>query len=304
MISARNGQAISPKHFAQAVRWACMTEIRALKPGNVSIYADGHGMMAQDFLRSADAIVPYLAKRDLSIGARILSAVRATQEAVSCNTNLGIILLCAPLVFAAERAYAGLPLRRSLERVLAGLDMADAEATYEAISLASPGGLGVSERFDVKEIPRVTLLEAMNEARQWDRIACQYVNGYYDIFEIGVPQIRQAMTRWRSEEWATVACYLSFLSQLPDTHISRKFGIEIAQNVRKEATPIEAELARAREPVALLGKLLDWDKQLKKRGLNPGTSADLTVASLLASKLEDMLYQQVTDSEDFGLCVQ
>ena len=252
----------------------------------------------------ADAIVRHLAKSELNIGARILSAVQATQEVVSCNTNLGIILLCAPLVYAAERAYAGLPLRRSLERVLANLDIADAEYAFAAISLASPGGLGKSERYDVQATPTVTLLEAMNEARQRDRIACQYVNGYYDVFEIGVPHIRQAIARWHSEEWAAVACYLSLVSRLTDSHIARKFGVDVARKVSREAIHLESALARSHEPESLLGRLLEWDRQLKERGLNPGTSADLTVASLLAVRIEDMLIQHVTHGDEFRLTLQ
>jgi triphosphoribosyl-dephospho-CoA synthase len=304
MISARNGYIISPSSVAQAVRWACVTEVRALKPGNVSVYASGHGMVARDFLRSAEAIVPHLAKHELRIGARILSAVKATQDAVSCNTNLGIVLLCAPLVYAAERVFGGISLRRALQLSLASLDVEDAEHTYQAIRLASPGGLGESERFDVNEKPHVSLIDAMNEAKTRDRIASQYASGYHDIFEIGVPQIRQARVRWQSEEWAAVACYLAFLSRLPDTHIARKSGIEMAKRVSREAISLETALGRSANPENLLASLLEWDRQLKERQLNPGTTADLTVASLLAVRLEDILDQQVTDSEDFNLVLQ
>jgi triphosphoribosyl-dephospho-CoA synthase len=34
--------------------------------------------------------------------------------------------------------------------------------------------------------------------------------------------------------------------------------------------------------------LLGWDAALKSRGINPGTSADLTVATLFASALTSM----------------
>jgi len=35
--------------------------------------------------------------------------------------------------------------------------------------------------------------------------------------------------------------------------------------------------------------LLEWDAELKCQGINPGTSADLTVATLFADKLRRML---------------
>jgi triphosphoribosyl-dephospho-CoA synthase len=34
--------------------------------------------------------------------------------------------------------------------------------------------------------------------------------------------------------------------------------------------------------------LLAFDRALKERGINPGTSADLTVATLFAATLEDL----------------
>jgi triphosphoribosyl-dephospho-CoA synthase len=39
----------------------------------------------------------------------------------------------------------------------------------------------------------------------------------------------------------------------------------------------------------LLADLLAWDRSLKQRALNPGTSADLTVATLFAHRLRGIL---------------
>ena len=41
-------------------------------------------------------------------------------------------------------------------------------------------------------------------------------------------------------------------------------------------------------------EMLEFDSHLKDRNLNPGTSADLTVASLLAVKLEDILARPIS----------
>jgi triphosphoribosyl-dephospho-CoA synthase len=87
--------------LAQAYRNACMAELEALKPGNVHVFADGHGMTIQDFIKSADASAAVIAQANLSVGERIFQSVKATQIAVGMNTNLGIILLCAPLIHAA-----------------------------------------------------------------------------------------------------------------------------------------------------------------------------------------------------------
>ncbi|MES1987500.1 MAG: triphosphoribosyl-dephospho-CoA synthase, partial [Pseudomonadota bacterium] len=87
--------------LAQAYRNACMVELEALKPGNVHVFADGHGMTIHDFIKSADASAAVIAQANLSVGERILQSVKATQAAVGMNTNLGILLLCAPLIHAA-----------------------------------------------------------------------------------------------------------------------------------------------------------------------------------------------------------
>ena len=80
-------------------------EIEAFKPGNVSSYADGHNMTAEDFLISAEVSAPLLCEKNLGLGARILNCVKATKKSVSCNTNLGMLLLFAPIIMAAELGY-------------------------------------------------------------------------------------------------------------------------------------------------------------------------------------------------------
>src|SRR5262245_59162273 len=165
---------VAASQVEQAYLAACMAELAALKPGNVHVYAAGHRMTVADFEASARASAPALAAPDLGVGQRILAALRRTRAAVSSNTNLGILLLCAPLAQAALETPVG-ELRRSLHKVLAALSVDDAAAAFEAISLANPGGLGEAAEHDVRTPPVVTLLEAMRIAADRDRIAAQYV---------------------------------------------------------------------------------------------------------------------------------
>ena len=81
---------------------ACLAELDAPKPGNVHRFAPGHRMEVEDFVRSAEASAAPIAARGARVGIRVRAAVDATLEAVGQNTNLGIILLCAPLAAAAE----------------------------------------------------------------------------------------------------------------------------------------------------------------------------------------------------------
>jgi triphosphoribosyl-dephospho-CoA synthase len=273
----------SDDRVAAAYIEACLAELDVPKPGNVHRFAPGHRMEIEDFVRSAEASATPIASRGARVGTRVRAAVDATLKAVGQNTNLGIILLCAPLAAAAEVPDA--PLRPALGEVLDGLDLSDAADVFSAIAAANPGGLGRASRHDVNAPATVTLREAMAEAAGRDRIARQYVTAYEDVFSLGLPVLETAR-RWRTEaRWSTLAVYLAFLAAMPDTHIARKFDMGVAETVRHEAVDWRDALAATPDPASLADGLLSWDATLKSRGINPGTSADLTVATLFASSL-------------------
>jgi triphosphoribosyl-dephospho-CoA synthase len=96
-----------------------------------------------------------------------------------------------------------------------------------------------------------------------------------------------ARERWHDASWAAARVYLGFLAHVPDTLIERKYGERVATRVREEARPIESGLLQSASPEAMTGPLKAFDVALKERGLNPGTSADLTVATLFAAALEE-----------------
>ena len=60
------------------------------------------------------------------VGAMVLSGVRATRQVVSTNTNLGMLLLIAPLAAASARGK----LREHLPRVLSNLSQQDTAAVF------------------------------------------------------------------------------------------------------------------------------------------------------------------------------
>jgi triphosphoribosyl-dephospho-CoA synthase len=276
---------MTPEEIAAAFRTACLAELQALKPGNVHVHAGGHGMTVADFETSADVAAPWIARAGAGVGARILGAVEATRAAVGRNTNLGIVLLCAPLACAAERVDPGAELRARLTRLLDELDIDAAALAYRAIRIAAPGGLGASPQHDVRDEPRVDLREAMRAAAGRDRIAAQYANGFEDVFGIGVARLDARRAQGWPEAWAVTACYLAFLATFPDSHVLRNQGAALGEVVRKRAAGFVRTLD-SNGPEASRDALLAWDGELKRQGINPGTSADLTVASLFASALE------------------
>jgi triphosphoribosyl-dephospho-CoA synthase len=275
------------RRIADAFIAACRDELDAPKPGNVHVFADGHRMTAADFMRSADAAAGPLAAPGARVGARILGAVEATFADVGANTNLGIALLCAPLAAAAESRPHDL--RAALARVLHALDSEDAAAAFRAIVRASPAGLGYVEDHDVRAPATVSLRDAMAEAADRDRIARQYVTDFADVFDVGEPLLDAALGALPDRRSATLATFLGFLAAFPDSHIVRKYGAATGERVRRQASWLRVRALAAARLDDVLPELLAWDKELKDGGINPGTSADLTVATLFVHRLRSIL---------------
>jgi triphosphoribosyl-dephospho-CoA synthase len=273
--------------IAAAFNWACLTELDAPKPGNVHAFADGHRMTVDEFVRSANAAAAPLSAQGARVGLRIHGAVMATLAAVGTNTNLGIILLCAPLAAAAERDAANL--RSALHEVLQHLDVDDADLAFRSIARAAPAGLGHSAQHDVFNPATVNLLQAMSEAANRDTVARQYATDFADIFDLGLPLFESVIHRTGDAKWATAATFLGFLSTFPDSHIARKFGAETANCVQRAGLNFARMLQAAEQPDRVLPALLAWDGALKAKSINPGTSADLTVATLFAHRLRTIL---------------
>ena len=85
------------------------------------------------------------------------------------------------------------------------------------------------------------------------------------------------------------AIYLGFLADFPDSHIVRKYGSAVAKTVQDSAIRFHAQLQSSWDPSRLADELLAWDAALKANNINPGTSADLTVATLFAHRLATIL---------------
>ncbi len=264
---------------------ACWLDVRAIKPGNVGFHSGSDELLVEDFLRSAEASVEPLVTPKLELGERIYHAVRATHQTVGTNTNLGIILLISPLIQASLIRLCEQSLEDSLRAVLEKSTVKDARHVYQAIRLAEPGGMGLKKDQDLSEEPTVTLLNTMKIAASWDRIADQYSNNFYDIFHFGVPRYAALLKRWQDERWATTGLFLSYLAQFPDSLIERKYGMLKAREISDMITPLEKELCRSDTPGRYEAQLLKIDGHLKRDRINPGTTADLTVASIFAAGL-------------------
>src|SRR5262245_6819021 len=84
------------------VQLACVLEASAPKPGNVSPGRPFEDLRYEDFVASAVAIGPaFECAGSRPLGETIRLAIESTREWTSTNTNLGIVLLLAPLARAA-----------------------------------------------------------------------------------------------------------------------------------------------------------------------------------------------------------
>jgi triphosphoribosyl-dephospho-CoA synthase len=282
---------ISEENLAELYRQACEIELQAFKPGNVSVYADGHDMTVNDFRVSAEASAKPLCNPAYTLGEKVFYAVKATKEAVGCNTNLGIILLCGPLIQAVDLITTGVTLKQAVNQVLAATTITDADWVFKAIMLASPGGLGESPEQDVRHPPTVTLTEVMRIAADKDRIAAQYANGYKDIFDYAVLRYNSRLSQWRDLNWAAVFVYAELLGQFPDSHIERKHGNKYTEWVAARMRQFLEEFGGATDPKQSMQTLSCLDTEFKSIGVNPGTTADMTVATVLSVLIEEHLSQ-------------
>src|SRR5574341_455348 len=282
-------RSISPsERIALAAEIACLLEVSAPKPGNVTRFADFFDTRYIDFLASAAVIGTVLRTvARATTGSLILEVVRETARLVGRNTNLGIALLFEPLAKAALLGGRR-PLRSRLSAVLASLTPADGQKIYEAIRLAGPGGLGKAQQFDVRTTHgKFPLMEAMRSAMERDSIASEYATDFEITFTIGVPTLEKCLRETHDSEASIVQTHLTFLSRLPDSLIARKCGDREAKRVSQQAGAILAEGGAFTQEGRR--RLTSWDRTLRQRGnrLNPGTTADLTAAALFAVMLQE-----------------
>jgi len=265
---------------------ACIWEATAQKPGNVHRFCDFDDSGYLDFLLSAAVIAPVLETAfQHAVGKTVLEGVRATQRVAPTNTNLGILLLLAPLAAVPP----GQDIRGGLTAILNGLTVEDSRNVYAAIRLASPGGLGRASEQDVAEVPTVPLRQIMALAAERDLVALQYVNGFREVFDDGLPALLNGLQSVPDMERAIISCHLHLLAGHPDTLIARKRGRSEAEEASRRASEVLAhgwpDLPAGKQAMASLDAWLRADGHAR----NPGATADLVAACLFVALREGLI---------------
>ena len=274
------------QQISKWVHSACLMEVLSPKPGNVSPVSDFHDASVADFMKSAAAIAPEMALAETRpLGETVLQSVQATRAVVGHNTNLGIILLIAPLaaVRPEQSLFDGVP------DVLRRTTVEDSQVVYRAIRLAQPAGLGEVADQDLHSEPSVTLQECMRLAADRDLIAAQYANGFQQVLNCGLEWLRESASIADSQQSQIVWLAVRILSEFGDSLIIRKCGQEVSDAVREKAKSLLRSGWPAKGESA--DGLAELDAFLRADGnrRNPGTTADLVAAILFAALREGWL---------------
>ena len=276
--------------LAEAIRLACVMEASAAKPGNVHPQASFSDLTFDDFVRSSVAASPVLARAaQIGVGQSVFQAIEATRAVVKSNTNLGIVLLIAPLAAVPLNR----PLREGIGDVLGRLTRDDAVWVYRAIRLAQPGSLGTAEDQDIANEPTETLAEVMKLAAGRDGVAAQYANRFAWVLDEGLSFLASVGEDF-GQHWeaAIIELHLRLLAKHPDTLIARKCGESVAAEASRLARRCLPE--RGGLPLELeerTRRIGEFDQWLRGDGhrRNPGTTADLVAACLFAALRERVI---------------
>jgi len=300
------------KHVSQCLQLAILLEVSTNKPGNVNFTTGFEGTRAEHFLASAVAAAPSFeeaAKRGIAIGNKTLSVgqARIGQIIRNCvvdinswqkggNTLLGTVMLFAPIAVAAgmtktkkDFVFDMSLLRKNVKSVVESTTPQDAVDLYEAVNIANPSGLNMSNELDVNNPnskrqlikDKISLFRVFQIGASYDDVCSEWVNNYLINFTEAFPYlIGKLQTKDDDLNHAIVHTFLKILSDHPDTFIARKAGKEKAQEISSEAK--KALQLGGLESVAGRKYINDLDLKLRGLGnrLNPGTTADMTAVSL------------------------
>jgi triphosphoribosyl-dephospho-CoA synthase len=272
--------------IGQCATLACLLEVIAPKAGNVHRGADFEDLTLKDFAVSAAVIGPAIeSAASHGVGHAVLAAIRATRQSVGTNTNLGTVLLIAPLAAVPRESS----LADGIGQVLTSLTREDSKRVYEAIRLAQPGGMGQVDQMDLQDSAPANLLDAMRAAADRDMVARQYADEFQTVLNEVVPSLLECISRGFSIEYTIIHTQMQLLSRYPDSLISRKCGRQVAQQaaaraeaVIKAGSPGSPEYERAMAD-------LDFWMRSDHHHRNPGTTADLIAAGLFAALREGQL---------------
>ena len=256
------------------------------KPGNVHRTRDYDDMVFEDFVISGivigDTIREACTDVDVEnpeLGKYILQAVAETDRWIKNNTNLGIVMMTTPIAVAAAISDSFDDIRENVKLLMGNTSVDDACDLYDAINIADAGGMGDQDEYDVasdnakNELREnsQTMYDVLKISAPWDMLAREMTSDMPAVFEIGYPTYHEL----RDEKTQNEACVLTFLT-------IRKYGSDEALKI----SMMTRDLLNLKDSEDFMDKVSEFDEFLYKNKYNPGTTADLTAASIFVSYLK------------------
>ncbi len=300
------------KHISKCLQMAILFEVSANKPGNVNFVVGFEGTRVEHFLASAVAAAPSFeeaANRGIEVanGKLKIGEVRMGRLMKDCvtdieawqkggNTLLGTVMLFIPMAVGAGMSPTNnkgefdlKKLRENIKIAVEATTSQDAVELYDAIAIAKPSGLNDAPDLSVTDAEskarlikeNVSLFKVFQIAAGYDDICYEWVNNFPITFDLAYPYLlEQLHGKGKCLNTAIIHTFLKVLAERPDTFISRKVGLEKTRIVSADAAETLAlggmDTPKGKESILL------FDKKLREYGnnYNPGTTADLTAATL------------------------
>ena len=237
---------MKPEEIAKMAQIASALEVSGYpKPGNVHRTRDFDDMEFEDFVISGivigDTIREACTDVDVEnpqLGKYILQAVAETDRWIKNNTNLGIVMMTTPIAVAAAISDSFDDIRENIKLLMGNTSVDDACDLYDAINIADAGGMGDQDEYDVasdnakNELREnnQTMYDVLKISAPWDMLAREMTGDMPAVFEIGYPKYHE-LRQSKSQNDACVLTFLTILSHVPDTLISRKYGSDEAMKI-------------------------------------------------------------------------
>lgn len=265
---------------AQNAELALLLEVAGTpKPGNVDRDREYEDLRFEHFLAGAVGAQEGLRMAGRAdgppVGEAFEQAVVGMCDQRGGNTQFGALLLLVPLVRAAAD---GNLTRSGASDVAEATTITDAAGFYRAfehvaVSVEDPpadmDALDVrrgSDAVPALHARELSLSDVMDRSADRDGVAREWTGGFERSF--GAAARLDALDSPMTERVATV--FLELLADEPDTFVAINHDEATAERVSERA---RAALEGDEDPDALAEELID-------RGINPGTTADITAAGL------------------------
>ncbi|MHA1685026.1 MAG: triphosphoribosyl-dephospho-CoA synthase [Candidatus Heimdallarchaeaceae archaeon] len=288
----------------------------AYKPGGASFHKEFHDTLSEHFFAGATSLfrpIFELTKRailvaqnalwfdDAEIGFHIASGLdyARTWYQSPGNTILGDLIMFSPIslgsayLFANEGMKTNISLKIDLvteisEQFLKNSTTEDCIHLTKALNEHVSKNLLPSDKkednfnsfLEVHQYENTNLFEYTKFYEERDLIFYELSHRYQITRKIGLPTFLRVLEETHSFRKAITQTFIALLSEKKDTHIAKRFGNEIASEVKSRASEVLKNGGIfTEEGRKLLDELDHYLRFSNVRNINPGSTADLAATT-------------------------